>query len=662
MAKLIPVDHDPFATSSDDPFTGPPPTEAEAQQDYLSVPDKQLKLVPVDHDPFAKAQSAPAKEKPNYLEDIAKSGASGVAEGLAAATPLGMGLNAVSGGVDLGNYVYKTIAGRQLNNPIPTSSDVLRGFLEKTPIQLHDAETLPGKYANTVAQFAAGGKASGIPLSSSIPSAVVSEASGQLTENTPLEIPARIAGAVLGGAGANSFRDKASSLRNRTPTPTADDIKAQSQQQYALAEQKGGILKPEFTNKFLSEVEKVKPQTEAGKLVAGDSAAAQIADRLSVLKDRPLSLSEAQEIDEFLGDKIDDNFKEGRLTKQGKKLLDMQSSFRNMIDDADTSSVAGGKEGFDALKQGRELWSQQARMRDIEKIISRADMTDNPATSIKTGFRTLANNPSRIRGFNPEERALISKAADSGVVTDILRTFGSRLIPISTVVSGGGLPGAIASQAATMASRGAATKMQVGRAQNVANAVASRNIPSPAPVPNSNLQLLQHINNLSMQPMQGRRLTGTINNGASRSTPFNPKLLPAPARETIVDGNGNVRMQTHGERDAAIAARQRSEQLGLSLDVRAAQQARDWAEKSLSNSSAWQNISKQERETIAKQMDDMWQSQQVPLSDMVGGAIRKAEELARAKGESIEGGAMRDALRTAIERSNLKTKIKRTNR
>jgi hypothetical protein len=278
----------------------------------------------------------------------------------------------------------------------------------------------------------------------------------------------------VGGAAKNA-------LFNKGQQTTSEEIRKLANQAYKTAETQGGTLTPKFTNQFIAETDKVMPQTEAGRLLAGDNPVTKIVEKIKSLKDRPLSLSEAQEIDEFLGDTIDQFTELGRVTKQGKKLLDVQSSFRNMIEGAAPGDIQGGTAGFDALKEGRKLWSSAARLRDVEKIISRAEMTDNPATAIKTGFRNLYNNPARMRGFNDSEKELIKKASETGVVGDTLRVLGSRLIPIVTAGSGGGLGATAASQAATMASRGAATKMQLNRATKLADEIANNALKTNAP-------------------------------------------------------------------------------------------------------------------------------------------------------------------------------------
>lgn len=279
-----------------------------------------------------------------------------------------------------------------------------------------------------------------------------------------------------GGAALGSVANKL--LTPKAVTKTADEIAGEAGSAYRKATESGGVLTDKFTDKFVSQVEKSLPQTEAGKIVSGgDSPVAKLVERVKGLRGREISLDEAQEIDELLGDQIDGLLENGRLTKEGRKVLDIQSSFRNMIDSAEEGDVIGGKIGFNSLKEGRQLWSKSARLRDIEKIISRAEMTDNPATAIKTGFRNLASNPSRMRGYSVAERKLIEKAAKSGIISDTLKTAGSRLIPI--VASSGGLGSAAAAQATSLAARSGATRIQVGKAGKVAREIAGvRSVPT----------------------------------------------------------------------------------------------------------------------------------------------------------------------------------------
>lgn len=257
------------------------------------------------------------------------------------------------------------------------------------------------------------------------------------------------------------------------PEITSDFLRNESSKYYKLADQKGGILKPELTNSFLDEIEKFSPQTEKGKMLAGNNEVTNTREILRSFRDQPITLQEAQEIDEHLGDIIDTFTENGHVNKQGKKILDIQSSFRNMINEASPEQIIGGADGFEALKQGRQLWATSRKLSDIERIIQRADMMENPATAIKSGFRTLLNNPQRMRGYSPEEVAAMKKASETGFITDTLKgVFGSRLNGVIAGATGGPLSG-VAAAAASTASRGIANKSQIGKAIKAADVIGS---------------------------------------------------------------------------------------------------------------------------------------------------------------------------------------------
>lgn len=266
----------------------------------------------------------------------------------------------------------------------------------------------------------------------------------------------------------------AGKLGNRAPSPlTAEQIKEKANQAYQLADQRGGILKGWFTNRFLDSIKDIQPPTVAGKRVPTDPKLDQALEYVNSFKNTRLTLQDAQNLDEYLGDAIDGFTELGSVNKSGQKLLEVQRRLRDSIESADESLIEGGKGGFEALKEARQLWAAQLRMRDVERIIQRAEMTDNPASAIKTGFKNLLTNAKKSRGFSTEELKAIEQAAKGGPVQDTLRTFGSRLWTIAGGAAGGPL-GAVASQAGSMASRGLATRNALTRADDVARAVSSR--------------------------------------------------------------------------------------------------------------------------------------------------------------------------------------------
>jgi hypothetical protein len=178
------------------------------------------------------------------------------------------------------------------------------------------------------------------------------------------------------------------------------------------------------------DVYKELPQTELGQIVTGENTATGLAKRLQSAMDKPMSLQAAQEIDEALGDFAYSSINPvtGQVDKQGMKFLNMQSKFRNAVENASDDMVIGGKEGYETLKDARQYWSTSLRLADVEKAIRKGLATEQPQTGIKNQFKTLLNSK-KINQYSPAEVRAIESAANKGSLTDLLGTFGSRLNP-----------------------------------------------------------------------------------------------------------------------------------------------------------------------------------------------------------------------------------------
>lgn len=296
----------------------------------------------------------------------------------------------------------------------------------------------------------------------------------RFTGDTLRDTALGIGTAGLASAAASKILPKLS--RTKAPKVTSETLRQDAGKLYQKAAQKGGVLKAQFTDDFLQRAaDDLIPKDEVIRNMKASRPLMDAFDDISQLKGQPLTLDRAQALDEVLGDMIDAHVQpNGRVNKVGKKILDVQSSLREMIEGAAPDMVEDSAEGFEALKQARKAWSQSRKMADIEKIITRAEMMEQPATGIKTGFRTLLMNPMRMRGYTDAERKAIEKAAKTGVVQDLFRMFGSRLVPIGAAVSGSGVGGTAAAAAANAASRGIGTKMQVQKGLNVAKTIANQ--------------------------------------------------------------------------------------------------------------------------------------------------------------------------------------------
>lgn len=258
---------------------------------------------------------------------------------------------------------------------------------------------------------------------------------------------------------------------------TAEQVRKSAGKLYKEAESKGGVLKPDVTNRFVDDIEKMLPQTEKGRLLAGkDSQLTKIIERVKGFRDSPTTLDEIQELDEILGGLVE--YDMGKMTKEGFKISQIQTALRNTVKTATEKDTIGGKEGFETLRNASKTWAQSLKLRDIEHIIEKTSDATNPSTAMKNAFRALKNNPNKMAFYTKTEQEAIRKAAETGAATELLNTFGSKLIPIAASVTGGASAGAGGSLAgaglgytASKASRLGANALQRTRADRVTDAI-----------------------------------------------------------------------------------------------------------------------------------------------------------------------------------------------
>jgi hypothetical protein len=187
--------------------------------------------------------------------------------------------------------------------------------------------------------------------------------------------------------------------------------------------------------------------------------------------------------------------------------------------------------------------------------------------------------------------------------------------------------------------------------------------------------------------LTGKFLSGELGKKAPTTPAAKQLLLPAPEKDMVVDAAGNARKMTDAERAAAAAGRERSDTLGLTLDVRMAQRQRIKTElmdkygqselgkfvaenmdKPLSqikggvpyneysktqvnkilNDRLMDKVTEAERAKIISQVDDMWKRNQPTLQEMIAASDVKAAELAEAVGEPVKQGILADALKEAL--------------
>lgn len=258
---------------------------------------------------------------------------------------------------------------------------------------------------------------------------------------------------------------------------SADDMKKVASHYYQQATEQGGTLAPHYVDQIIDKIEKplVRPE-KIGKIAGEDDATSLAKSIREHAGGKPMTLEEAQALDEHMGDLVDKHFTVKGLDKVGKRIVDMQSGLRESIGSADETHLVGGAGGFEALKNGRKAWSQAAKMRDIESIVDGAQYADQPTTWVRNRIRTILTNKTKRRGFSDAEIAELEKVAKTGKVEGMLKAFGGRLTPYMAEAVGGsvgGIPGFLAGAAighggSTLA-RNAATGLQGRKVNDLMN-------------------------------------------------------------------------------------------------------------------------------------------------------------------------------------------------
>lgn len=281
--------------------------------------------------------------------------------------------------------------------------------------------------------------------------------------------------AVSGTRKAKSLVDDAAdyvgqNLVRHSPQITSEQVRAIGSDLFKKAEQAGGILSPENADGFRKRVLSVLSLDDEAKLYANNPVAERLVKNIGDFSGKPMSFETAKNIDEALGElaySTMDDF--GKISAQGKKFLDLQSSIRDAMD-----TIPGGE----VIKEARQYWKASLKMRDIERIIERAKDRPQPVTILKNGFKGLLSRGDKLKGYTPEEVRAIQKAAKTGIVTDALQLAGSGLVPISSAAVGG-FPGAAVGFGVQQTSKAIGTARQMGRANKALDAVLSNSVNAP---------------------------------------------------------------------------------------------------------------------------------------------------------------------------------------
>lgn len=282
------------------------------------------------------------------------------------------------------------------------------------------------------------------------------------------------AGSVVGNLGGKGVNAAVNALYTKK-LASKTDVDAAANAAYKMADDLGGSVSSEITDSWLNNIKNIASQTKGGKAVSGKTAEADAAiNRLVKAKSgKPMGMNEIKEIDQNLTDRISSLLYTDQ--SQARKLMQVRGSLRDTMDNLSDDALNIGpntKDSLEAMKAARSFWSAGRKMQDIQQIIDKGLLAQQPARAIARKLGEMAADPAAMRGYTAEERRLIAEAGKTNSM-DFLKSLGSRL-PVIAGISSGNPFTALASHAVSETARDAATSAQVSKVNKVTEAITNQ--------------------------------------------------------------------------------------------------------------------------------------------------------------------------------------------
>jgi hypothetical protein len=211
-------------------------------------------------------------------------------------------------------------------------------------------------------------------------------------------------GAVAGAKGATGAKNVA----ERVATPSTDAFRAKARAAYAVVDNAGVKFTPSSYDNFLDNL-----QTNLKNEGFNPDAHSQVTSWVNKMERARQSGASLTELDSMrsemrksLGGKTDENTR--RLAEV------MTDEIDNYVTNATPTDVSQGniRVAADALEQARKYWTTISKSQRLEKLIDRAKLKrGDPVEAIRSEFETFVRSDRKMRGFSPDERAVIEDMA-----------------------------------------------------------------------------------------------------------------------------------------------------------------------------------------------------------------------------------------------------------
>jgi hypothetical protein len=376
---------------------------------------------------------------------------------------------------------------------LPTSASTVAN-VERLTGPLHQPQTVPGQYAQTIGEFApaaiAGPGGALAKTAMAVLPGAASEAAGQLAQGAgpAAEGAARVAGALAGGLPAARLAAPRAAAQ---AAPSTDELKTAAQSAYARAEQAGLAVAPSSFRKMVVGAAVAAKRAGIDKSLHPEATAAlkRMMDRMvDTVPGKPLSLQELDTLRQVVKDAAASPKPAERRIAQ--ILVGRLDDYMGSLTTKDV--VAGdAKTAVNAVREARGLWSRMRKGEIIDDLVDRARNATGAnytqagmETALRQQFRSLANNKTMMRTFTKEEQGAIRRVVRGGPLENVLRLAGKFAIrgPVSGGVSLGvagfvdPITAGVIAGTGELARRGAAS-MTMRNANRVGEAVRGGIVP-----------------------------------------------------------------------------------------------------------------------------------------------------------------------------------------
>lgn len=302
----------------------------------------------------------------------------------------------------------------------------------------------------------------------------------------------RLEGALKGGAtgaavgGAVGGISGAIASRGRPPAPGLEELKGQANAAYRAAEQAGVVLNPQKYTNVVDDIAKTVAKEGIDPTLHPRAVAA--LKRLQDV-DGPITFEQAETLR-----RVVKNAASSQMADERRIARIMTEKLDDFIANLGQGDIISGnaKDASEAIRTARSLWSRMSKGEQIESLFERAANRAGQFSgsgfenALRTEFRSLAQNPRRMRLFTTAEREAIQRVARGGPLENAMRMLG-KAAPTG-IVSGtlgpaagaavGGPVGAAAVPLAGMGGRKAA-EMMTKRNALLARELMLRGGPTP---------------------------------------------------------------------------------------------------------------------------------------------------------------------------------------